>query len=109
VDAWDLARQRFEEFVAATSEWAQLAQATIDLRRVTAHEFAHRPELEGLLALLKPAVYPVARDIGDVVYLLAGEVDTSQATVNADANLDHVDRHGDPSWSTGQRWTTDFS
>jgi hypothetical protein len=102
-----VAKEKFADFVSATSAWAGVAQETIELRRVSAHEFAHRPEPEGLLATLRPFVYPFARDIGDVVHLLASET-SSKVTVTADG-LDHVDRRGGPPWSTGQSWATDFA
>jgi chromosome segregation ATPase len=109
-DAWNATKEKFAEFVAATSPWAKLTQQGLDTRRRVQHEFAHRPELEGLLAVLRPFIYPQARDLGDVVHLLAGEVDTSGVRVNADNGLERVNRSGDPPWgTTEQGWTTQVS
>jgi hypothetical protein len=46
--------------------------------------------------------------LGDVVYLLAGEVDTSGATVNVDIGLEGVNRTPDRPWGSDSSWTTNL-
>jgi chromosome segregation ATPase len=110
-EAWNAAREAFAGFVAASSTWARLAQEQVDVYGQTAHEFSQRPELEGLLAGLRPHVYPLARDLGDILHLLTREVDTSGVRVGGGSGLDHVSRSPDRPWSSDTEvtpWTTNF-
>jgi hypothetical protein len=108
-EAWNAAKEKFGEFVAATSAWARLAQEQLDTHVAAAHEFANRRELEGLLAALRPYIYPLAVNLGDVVYLFAGEVDTSGASVNAAGGLECVSRTPERPWKSDSSWSTNFS
>jgi hypothetical protein len=108
-EAWNVAREKFSEFVAATSTWARLAQEQLDTRAAVGHEFAHRLELEGLLVALRPYIYPLALNLGDVVYLFAGEVDTSRASVKAASGLECVSRTPERPWKSDSSWSTNFS
>jgi hypothetical protein len=108
-EAWDAARAKFGEFVVATSGWAELAQMEVDTHSAVGHEFANRPELEGLLAALRPYIYPLAVNLGDVIHLLAGEVDTSRASVKTAGGLECVSRTPERPWGSDSSWTTNFS
>jgi hypothetical protein len=107
--AWAVAREKFAEFVAATAAWAKLTQAGLDTRAVVRHEFASRPELEALLAVLRPFGFPQARDLADVVYLLSEEVDTSGARLVVDNGLPFVERSPARPFGSSQSWETQFS
>jgi hypothetical protein len=107
-DAWGDASKAFAAFVAAASAHAQLVQNGLATRSAVQHEFANQVEQESLLAATRPAVYPVPRDLGDIVYLLSGDVDTSEARVASDGRLDYVDRSGDRPWKADQSWNTTF-
>jgi hypothetical protein len=108
-EAWNAAKEKFGEFVAATSAWATQAQAQLDTWAAVKHEFAHRPELEGLLAALRPYIYPLPVNLSDVVYLFAGEVDTSRVVVKTAGDLEHVSRPAERPWGSDSSWTTNFS
>lgn len=73
------------------------------------HEFSNQVERETLLAVTRPAVYPVPRDLGDIAYLLSGDVDTSAAEVASGGRLDYLNRSGKRAWNADQSWTTTFA